>query len=1195
MSTNGSQYVQNGWQFWIDRGGTFTDVVARRPGGTLVTLKLLSEDPEHYEDAAIEGMRRLLGCGQNDAFPQDAVGAIKMGTTVATNALLERKGEPTVLVITKGFADALRIGYQNRPDLFAKRIVLPELLYERIVEVDERYTAYGVELGRINEGQVRRDLNTAYSAGIRSVAIVLVHGYRYPDHEAIVGSIARQIGFEQVSLSHEVSPLIKLVGRGDTTVVDAYLSPILRRYVDRVERETLGTRLFFMQSNGGLSDAASFQGKDSILSGPAGGIVGAAGTSRLAGIERIITFDMGGTSTDVAKFDGEFEHTFETQVAGVRMRTPMMQIHTVAAGGGSILRFDGTRYRVGPESAGADPGPTCYRRNGPLCVTDANVMVGKIQARFFPSVFGTDARQPLDVDSVHQGFAALAAEIARESGDTRTAVEVADGFIQIAVENMADAIKQISVRRGYDVTEYTLSCFGGAGGQHACLVADALGVSQVLVHPFAGVLSAYGIGLADQRVMREAAVDEKLSPESVDAISVVLDSLEATAKDELSRQGLAIADIVTGRKAHIRYDGADTTLLVDFGTSKVMKDRFETLHTRQYGFSAPEKDLIVEAVSVEATGGGGRAEDYETWSELGDTEPPEPTTVVNVFVSGRDHEAAVYERGAIRPGMRIDGPAILTERNATTVVEPGWSAEITPHDHLIMKRTVPLPDRVAVGSSADPVMLEIFNSRFMSIAEQMGFVLQNTSYSVNIKERLDFSCALFDAEGQLVANAPHIPSHLGSMNESVETIIRLRRNTVKPGDVFMLNAPYNGGTHLPDITVVTPVFDAAEDRILFYVASRGHHADVGGTTPGSMPPDSRHIDEEGVLIDNFHLVESGRFQKRRVEELFASAPYPARNVQHNIADLKAQIAANEKGAQELGALISHYGLDVIQAYMGHVQDNAEELVRRVIDVLRDGEFEYEMDFGAKIHVAVRVDRSTRSAIIDFTGTSAQQDNNFNAPSSVCMASVLYVIRTLIDDKIPLNQGCLKPLDVVIPPGCMLSPVYPAAVVSGNVETAQAIVDTLFGALGGIAASQGTMNNFTFGDDVHQYYETICGGAGAGPDFDGPSAIHTHMTNTRLTDPEILERRFPVLLESFSINKGTGGRGRHHGGDGVVRRVRFLQPMTAAILSGHRRIPPYGVDGGEPGRVGRNFVERTDGSIKTLSGTDKVEMDRGTSS
>ena len=1194
------------WQVWIDRGGTFTDFVARRPDGRLVTHKLLSENPEQYADAAIQGIRDLLGLKADEAIPAGAVDAVKMGTTVATNALLERKGEPTLLVTNVGFADVLRIGYQNRPRLFDRHIQLPEMLYAETLEVAGRIGARGERVADLDEQGARAGLRAAYAKGLRGCAIVFMHGYRYPEHETRVAEIAREVGFTQVTTSHATSPLMKIVPRGDTSVVDAYLSPILRRYVDRVagaladgERADGGPRLMFMQSNGGLTDARLFQGKDAILSGPAGGVVGMALTAKAAGFEKVIGFDMGGTSTDVSHFDGEYERAFETLVAGVRMRAPMMHIHTVAAGGGSILHFDGSRYRVGPDSAGANPGPACYRRGGPLAVTDCNVMLGKIQPEHFPHVFGAHADRPLDANVVHEKFAALAADIAAATGAEKPAPEqVAEGFLRIAVENMANAIKKISVERGYDVTEYALNCFGGAGGQHACAVADALGMETIVLHPFAGVLSAYGMGLADVRAMRERQIEGAFAAEAFAQATGVLDELEAEARAEVLSQDVPEARISTVRKLHLRYAGTDSALLVDFSDADAMKTQFETLHKQRFGFIASERELRVEAASVEAIGATDvtAATPDATPDRAAPLPPPEPIAQADMFTDGKWATTPLYRRDALTPGQSVMGPAIIVEVTSTDVIEPGWRADMRAGGPeggvLVLTRAVARPKREAVGTDADPVMLEVFNNLFMSIAEQMGATLANTAYSVNIKERLDFSCAIFDAAGNLVANAPHMPVHLGSMGESIKTVIRENAKTIKPGDVYALNAPYNGGTHLPDVTVITPVFDEAGDKILFYVGSRGHHADIGGKTPGSSPPDSRIIEEEGVVIDNFLLVEDGKLREKETRALLASGAYPCRNIDQNMADLGAQIAANTTGVGELRKIINHFGLDVVWAYMGHVQDNAEESVKRVIDVLRDGEFTYPMDSGRRIKVNISVDRKARRAIVDFTGTSAQDPGNFNAPTAVAKAAVLYVFRTLVDDEIPLNEGCLKPIDIIVPEGSMLAPVYPAAVIAGNTETSQCITDCLYAALGKLASAQGTMNNFLFGNAKHQYYETICGGSGAGPDFDGTDAVHTHMTNARLTDPEVLEWRFPVRLESFAIRKGSGGKGRHRGGDGTVRRMRFLEAMTATILSGHRETEPFGLQGGGAGDRGSNSVERADGRIDRLKGADGTELSPG---
>ena len=1220
-----TESTEDRWQFWIDRGGTFTDVVGRRPDGTLVAHKLLSENPEQYRDAAVAGIRRLLGVAPDDPVPVARIEAVKMGTTVATNALLERKGERTVLFITKGFRDALRIAYQNRPRLFDRRIVLPELLYAKVVEVEERVGADGAVVTALDDARARAQLQAAFDDGFRSIAIVLMHGYRFQDHETRLAALAGDVGYTQVSVSHRVSPLMKLVPRGDTTVVDAYLSPILARYVDRVAADLPGIPLQFMQSNGGLTDARRFHGKDSILSGPAGGIVGMARTCERAGFDRVIGFDMGGTSTDVSHYAGEFEREFETQVAGVRMRAPMMSIHTVAAGGGSILHFDGARLRVGPDSAGANPGPASYRRGGPLTITDCNVMLGKLQADHFPRVFGPNADCGLDADVVRARFATMADDIVAAGGSRMAPEAIAGGFVDIAVGNMANAIKKISVQRGHDVTEYTLCTFGGAGGQHACLVADALGMTRVFVHPLAGVLSAYGMGLADQTVLKERAIETALDEDRLNELDAAIASLEAEAVDALKEQGVATSRITTLRRVHLRYDGTDSPIAVPYADATTMRASFESSYRRRYSFLMPNRELVVEAVSVEAIGGADARVDERVVAKPARARPIEPDHRVRLFTDRAWHEAGLFARERMQGGDLVDGPAIIAEANATTIVEPGWRAEVTPLDHIVMTRVVARSAGRAIGTDVDPVMLEVFNNLFMAIAEQMGVALQNTAYSVNIKERLDFSCALFDGDGNLIANAPHMPVHLGSMGESIKTVIHENAATMKAGDVFVLNDPYHGGTHLPDITVITPVYiDGANgannandsDRPLFYVGSRGHHADVGGITPGSMPPGSTHVEEEGVLLDNVKLVDgtgameggamqAGRFLEDDIRARLTGARYPARNPDQNIADLRAQIAANQKGVEELGKMVAHFGIAVVTAYMKHVQDNAEESVRRVVTALKDGSFELPLDNGAVIRVAITVDRERRSATIDFTGTSPQQTNNFNAPSAICMAAVLYVFRTLVDDDIPLNAGCLKPLDVVIPSGSMLNPHFPASVVSGNVETSSCITNALYGALGVMASAQGTMNNFTFGNARYQYYETISGGSGAGINgdgsgdgaadedgFDGVDVVQTNMTNSRLTDPEVLEFRYPVRLDSYEIRAGSGGAGRWHGGNGGIRRVRFLEAMTAAMLSNSRVVAPFGMAGGSPGALGRNTVERAGGRIETIPHVGSAEMEPG---
>lgn len=1185
------------WQIWIDRGGTFTDVVARRPDGTLVCDKLLSENPGQYRDAAVQGIRNLLNLAPGTPIPDNALDHVKMGTTVATNALLERAGDRTLFVTTRGFGDALRIGYQSRPRLFDLDIKLPSMLYEQVIEIDERIDVDGNVIIELDDAKAREHLESAFATGIRAVAIALMHGYRYTGHEEKLGAICRDIGFTQVSLSHEASPLIKLVARGDTTVVDAYLSPILRRYVDQVASELGiddddGPQLMFMQSNGGLTNARLFQGKDAILSGPAGGVVGMARTAATAGIEKLIGFDMGGTSTDVTHFDGEFERSYETLVAGVRMRAPMMHIHTVAAGGGSILAFDGARFRVGPDSAGANPGPACYRQGGPLTVTDCNVMLGRIQPQYFPAIFGPESDQPLDADIVHHLFETLAAEVSAAKGVEHTPETVAEGFLRIAIENMANAIKKISVQRGYDVTDYTLNCFGGAAGQHACLVADALGMRRIFLHPFAGVLSAYGMGLAEVREMREQQLGFTFDVGSVEeTLASHQQPLAAIVADKVRHQGVPDARIRIVGKAHMRYEGTDASLLIDIGPGQQMLAEFEARHRQRFGFIAESRGLIVEAMSVEAIGAPDIEIDPSTSATNLDEHLAALDTVTGRF-DGQWQDVSLFDRATLCPGKPVTGPAIIIEPTATTIVDCGWRGALNDRGHLILERYIEREKEEAIGTSVDPVMLEVFNNLFMSIAEQMGATLQNTAYSVNIKERLDFSCALFNAEGDLIANAPHIPVHLGSMGETVKTIIAANPGTIEAGNVYVLNAPYHGGTHLPDVTVVTPVFDEDEEDILFFVASRGHHADIGGRTPGSAPPDSTHIDEEGVLIDNFLIIERGRFREKALRELLGSGQYPCRNIEQNVADLSAQIAANETGVTELGKMVSHYGLDVVSAYMGHVQDNAEESVRRVIDVLRDSEFEYPMDDGSVIRIRIAVDRNSRTATIDFTGTSAQHPKNYNAPAAVTRAAVLYAFRCMIDDDIPLNDGCMKPIQLVLPQGSMLDPEYPAAVMAGNVEVSQAVTNALLGALGAMSASQGTMNNFLYGNDRYQNYETICGGTGAGPGFNGTSAVQSHMTNTRMTDPEVLELRFPVRNEAFSIRRHSGGEGQWRGGDGAVRELRFLEPMTATFLTSHRVVPPFGLDGGEPGHCGRNRVVRADGTEVMLQGNDEVELEAG---
>ncbi len=1176
--------MSGAWEFWIDRGGTFTDIVARKPDGDVLTHKLLSENPERYRDAAVQGIRELMDVSGD--FEPGSIRAVKMGTTVATNALLERKGERVALVITKGFRDLLLIGYQTRPKLFDLEIKRPDLLYETVIEMDERLDAEGGVVRPLEEAALRSQMQAAFDDGIRAIAIAGLHGYLNPAHEVRAAEMAREIGFTQVSVSSEVSRLAKLVGRGDTTVVDAYLSPILRRYVEQVagaiDVGSACERLLFMQSNGGLTDASLFHGRDAILSGPAGGIVGMVKTGEAAGFDHLIGFDMGGTSTDVSHYAGDYERSFETEVAGVRMRAPMMDIHTVAAGGGSICTFRDGRFQVGPESAGADPGPACYRRGGPLTVTDCNVMLGKLNPDHFPHVFGPEGDLPLDVDVVRGKFAEMAEAVAAETGEAaRSPEEMAEGFLRIAVDNMANAIKKISVQRGHDVTGYALQCFGGAGGQHACLVADALGMTKVFIHPHAGVLSAYGMGLAEIRAMREVQLDAPLA--DVAAAEAALAGIEAEARAEVAAQG--VAQVRCEARAHLRYEGSHQPLEVAFGTAAEMQAAFEDVHKQRFGFISPERGLLFDMLSVEAIGETGEAPGVVP---VGKSDAPKAR--IDVHVGGARCDVPLYERDSLSATAVIQGPAVISEKTGTNVVEPGWAARLDGLGNLILERVEEMARERAAGTTVDPVLLEVFNNLFMSVADQMGATLANTSWSVNIKERLDFSCAIFDTEGDLVANAPHVPVHLGSMAESIRTVMRENAGDIHEGDAFMLNSPYNGGTHLPDVTVVTPVFHGGE--VVFWLGSRGHHADIGGRTPGSGPPDSTHIDHEGVLIDNVRLVSRGDLQEQVARDVLASGMYPARNPDQNMADLKAQVAANETGRRELLKVVDHYGLNVVQAYMGHVQDNAEESVRRVIDRLKDGSFSYPMDHGASIEVQVSVDRQAREAVIDFTGTSAQHPGNYNAPLAVCRAVVLYVFRTMVGAEIPLNEGCLKPLRIVVPDGSMLNPVYPAAVIAGNTEVSQATCNALYGALGVMACSQATMNNFIWGNETFQNYETIAGGTGAGPGFDGCDAVQTHMTNTRSTDPEILEKRFPVRLEAFGVRDGSGGVGKWTGGNGSLRLLRFLEPVTVTTLCSHREVAPFGVDGGAAGAVGVNWAEMPDGTRVDLKGFDEIDLPAG---
>ena len=1179
----------NMWQFWIDRGGTFTDIVAKKPDGKIIIDKLLSENSDAYKDAAVAGIRRILDLKKEDKIPTDIISSVKMGTTVATNALLERKGDRTLLLITKGFGDLLRIGYQNRPLLFDLNIKLPELLYERVVEVSERLNEKGEVVTELNEEEVRNSLIKAKSDGINSVAIAFMHSYINPDHENKIEQIAKEENFNQISVSHKVSPLIKLVGRGDTTVVDAYLSPILRRYVNQVSEElqdTKSTQLMFMQSNGGLTDANLFQGKDALLSGPAGGVVSMTQTGKQAGFNKLIGFDMGGTSTDVCHFAGEFERSFETELAGVRIRAPMMQINTVAAGGGSILSYKDGRFQVGPESAGAIPGPASYGRGGPLTVTDCNVLLGKLNPDFFPKVFGKTGDQPLNFEIVKKKFLDLSDIISKEKNEPMMDIfKMAEGFLKIAVENMANAIKKISIQKGYDVTNYMLNCFGGAGGQHACNVADSLGISNVMIHPYAGVLSAYGMGLAEIRSIREGHFEKNIT-NILDADNLI-EILSSQAKKDLNDQDISDASIILLKNAFLHYKGSHQNLEIKFDTPENMRKSFEQEHKKRFGFFVEDREIFIEMLTVEAV--GKKTENYDFLNPNTSTTKANPIAFKKMYVNGSEINTPIYKRDELIIGQNISGPAIIVEATGTNIIDDGWSGTLDKHYNLILSRVEEKKLQKGIGTSVDVVMLEVFNNLFMNIAEQMGATLANTAYSVNIKERLDFSCALFNNEGSLVANAPHVPVHLGSMSEAIKTVVRLNKDNIYPDDVFVLNAPFNGGTHLPDVTVITPVFDKNGKEIIFFVASRGHHADIGGKTPGSGPPDSKHIEEEGVLIDNFKLFDKGIFREQEMRKILSSGKYPCRNIEHNMADLAAQVAANKTGIHEINSMIDQFGIETVHAYMNHVQDNAEESIRNAIVNLKQGEYEYELDNGEFIRVNVKIDKKNREAIIDFTGTAPKNPFNYNAPMAVCYAVILYVFRTLVGNNIPLNEGCFKPIKIIIPNNSMINAKYPSAVIAGNTEVSQLTCNALFGALGVIAGSQATMNNFIWGNDTIQNYETICGGTGAGPNFHGTSAIQTHMTNTRSTDPEVLETRFPVRLEEFSIRKNSGGKGKFNGGDGVTRKLRFLEPMTVTTLCSHRRVKPFGLNGGSPGDCGKEWLERTDGSILNLNGNDSCEV------
>lgn len=1182
-----------GWRFAIDRGGTFTDIVAWSPNDELHVHKVLSVDPQRRIDPAVRGMAEVLA-----RHPAAApVASIRLGTTVATNALLERKGEPTLLLTTRGFRDMLRIGFQNRPEIFARHIELPEVLYSGVVEADERIDAQGRVIRSLDEAALRRELAVARQRGLRSLAIALTHGFRYPAHERQAAAIARELGFEEIVVSHQAAPMLGLVSRGDTAVADAYLSPVLigylRRFKESVTARFGHPRLSFMQSNGGLVDEAGFRGINAILSGPAGGVIGLVEAGADECPRKLIGLDMGGTSTDISIYAGELPRRFESEIDGVRIQAPMMDVHTIAAGGGSILHFTGGRLQVGPDSAGADPGPACYRRGGPATLTDCNVVLGRILPETFPRVFGPSGAESLDVAASHEALAVIAASVRQSGGPSFSTEEIAQAFISVAVARMANAIRELSLRHGHDASQFTLLAFGGAAGQFACAVSELLGISEILLHPLSGVLSAYGIGLAARRSLRRRSVELPLATHGLAVAQEALDRLEDDVRGELVRQGVPADCLLFERKAQLRFVNSDTGIEVDWCSSDSMLADFSARHQGLYGFEHSSSKVIIASVAAEAIE---RVAPQAARTQALRTERPgkAKTVGLELWWDGAWRAGSMIERTDLRSLKSLDGPALIIEEGSTGWLAPGWVGTMDRQDRIVLtpRHSSVLSGRRQDHSHPDPMKLEVFDGLFMHVAKQMGVVLRQTASSVNIKERLDFSCAVFDGAANLIANAPHMPVHLGSMGASVAAVGRVHGVDLRPGDAYLLNSPYDGGTHLPDMTVVNPIFDAEGRHLLFFVASRAHHADVGGITPGSMPPRSRDIADEGALIPPTRIVRAGQFDEALVRGLLGGTRWPARNPQQNLADLKAQLAANARGIRELWRAVNEQGLDAVLAYMGHVQNNAEQCMRRAIRNLRAGHFEYELDNGQRIVLRISVDRSAGEATLDFSGTSEQQDNNFNAPLAVTTAAVIYVFRCLIDEPIALNAGCLRPLRIVVPAGSMLDPTPPRAVVAGNVETSQCIVDAIYGALGLQAASQGTMNNLTFGDENFQYYETIAGGSGAGPDYDGASGIQTHMTNSRLTDPEVLETRFPVLVREFSLRPGSGGAGLHRGGDGLVRRLEFCAPMTMAILSNHRRVAPFGLAGGEPGLTGSNRLLRRDGGSERLPASAEVSVDVG---
>jgi 5-oxoprolinase (ATP-hydrolysing) len=1168
-----------GWQFWIDRGGTFTDVLGLSPQGQLHVRKVPSMSPaDGGGDAGLAAARAMLAAAGAGA----GVELVKVGTTVATNALLTRTGEPVALVTTAGFGDGLRIGYQERPDIFARHVVPAEQLYGEVIEADERIDVRGAVLTALDLARLHADLLRARRSGRRAVAIVFLHGWAHPEHERLAARCARELGFAEVSVSHELSPLARYVTRAGTTVLNAYLALPLRAYVQDLAAQLHAldrqAQLALMQSNGGLADAEAFHAMSSVLSGPAGGVIGMQWVGRRLGMPRLIGFDMGGTSTDVSLVDAELPQRFEHLIAGVRLTQPMLDVHTIAAGGGSVLAFRDGRLAVGPGSAGAQPGPACYGRGGPLTLTDVQVLLGHLRADTMPRVFGPGGDAPIDTAAVATSFAALAAEV----GGGGPGERLAEAFLEVGVEAMANAIRHVATRQGLDTQDFTLFCFGGAAGQHACRVARAAGTRRILVHPLASVLSAFGVGVADRLAVRRASLRRELDEDGLGAAVAALEGLEAQARAELTARG-GTAAVRCEQLLELRAGDSDVSLSLPRAPLAALGERFHAEHLRRFGFAARSLSVRIEALRVEAR-----------CASVDDAALTLPTAGSSIAPAGKARawfdgwrEVPVLPMSSLPAA--VSGPALVVEPLSTLVVEPGWVARPLPDGSVLLEDAGAAPP--AASDGVDPARLEIFNNLFMHIAEQMGEVLKATAQSVNIRERLDYSCALFDSDGGLVANAPHMPVHLGSMGASVRAVLKAQPR-LRRGDAWLINSPYHGGTHLPDMTVVTPVFMGGGTEPDFFVASRAHHADIGGMTPGSMPPLSRDIAEEGILFECFALVSAGTFNEPALRAALAAGRWPARRPDQNVADLRAQLAANARGVAEIERAVQRYGLGTVQRYMRAVQANAEECVRTAIAALKGGSFRYEMDNGDAIAVAIEVDHGRRCARIDFSGTSAQGNHNFNAPRAVCMAAVLYVFRTLIDARIPLNEGCLAPLEVFIPAGSLLDPQAPAAVAAGNVETSQCIVDTLYGALGVLAASQGTMNNLTFGDARLQYYETICGGAGAGPGFAGCDAVQTHMTNSRLTDPEILEAEFPLLLREFSIRRGSGGAGRWNGGAGTVRRMQFRAPLSGALLANHRRIAPFGAGGGHSATPGAAQLRRHDGSLEVLGATARFEVAAG---